>query len=134
MVTVLDKAGHAVVIVCDGREAIEAFEKESFDLILMDVQMPIMGGLEATMRIREREALAGGHIPIIAITAHAMTGDRDRCLRAGMDDYMSKPIRREELLDRIQQLTSVSESAEASIRALKQLRTGGAGCSERPGA
>src|SRR5437867_1983564 len=72
-------------------------EREKFDLILMDVQMPEMGGLEATRRIREREQVSGEHIPIIAMTANAMKGDRERCLEAGMDDYISKPIDPEQL-------------------------------------
>jgi CheY-like chemotaxis protein/HPt (histidine-containing phosphotransfer) domain-containing protein len=78
--------------------AVEAFSDGSFDLILMDVQMPEMDGFEATRRIRELEEATGGHITIVAVTAHAMTGDRERCLAAGMDDYVSKPLRKEDLL------------------------------------
>lgn len=76
----LEKRGHTVVVVEDGAEVLPALEKESFDLILMDVQMPEMDGLEATRAVREKEKTTGEHIPIIAMTAHAMKGDRERCL------------------------------------------------------
>jgi PAS domain S-box-containing protein len=95
---ILQKAGHELVHVSTGREAVEAFSDGSFDLILMDVQMPEMDGFEATRRIRELEETTGGHITIVAMTAHAMAGDRERCLAAGMDDYVSKPLRKEDLL------------------------------------
>ena len=88
----LEKHGHAVSTAANGIEAISAFETGQFDLILMDVQMPLMDGLEAAASIRAKEQLAGGHIPIIALTAHAMREDRDRCIQAGMDEYVSKPI------------------------------------------
>ncbi|MCS6865615.1 MAG: response regulator, partial [Gemmata sp.] len=88
----LEKQGHTVVVAPDGQAAIAAWERESFDLILMDVQMPNLDGLQATAIIREREAGTGRHIPIIAMTAHALAGDRERFLAAGMDDYISKPI------------------------------------------
>jgi PAS domain S-box-containing protein len=96
-VKLLEKAGHAVTVAGSGREAVEAVEREPFDLVLMDVQMPDMGGFEATSRIRQREQTAGRHVPIIAMTAHAMKGDRERCLAAGMDDYVSKPVRAQDL-------------------------------------
>jgi two-component system sensor histidine kinase/response regulator len=95
---ILEKAGHVLVHVATGREAVEAFSDGSFDLILMDVQMPEMDGFEATRRIRELEESTGGHTRIVAMTAHAMAGDRERCLAAGMDDYVSKPLRKEDLL------------------------------------
>ncbi|MEY2496188.1 MAG: two-component system, sensor histidine kinase and response regulator [Verrucomicrobiota bacterium] len=95
---ILEKAGHALVHAANGREAVEAFSDGAFDLIFMDVQMPEMDGFEATRRIREIEATTGGHITIVAMTAHAMAGDRERCLAAGMDDYVSKPLRKEDLL------------------------------------
>jgi CheY-like chemotaxis protein len=98
----LEKHGYSVVVVSDGALALEAVEKECFDLILMDVQMPRMDGLEAARAIRQREKAAGGHMPIIALTAHAMKGDRDRCVEAGMDRYISKPIRMKELLEAIE--------------------------------
>jgi signal transduction histidine kinase/CheY-like chemotaxis protein/HPt (histidine-containing phosphotransfer) domain-containing protein len=97
----LRKHGHDVTIVRDGRAAVAALEGEghsAFDAVLMDVQMPALDGLEATALIRERERRTGGHIPIVALTAHAMKGDRDVCLRAGMDGYVSKPVRAAELL------------------------------------
>src|SRR5207248_4756120 len=95
---ILEKAGHVLVHATTGREAVEAFSDGSFDLILMDVQMPEMDGFEATRRIRELEETTGGHITIVAMTAHAMAGDRERCIAAGMDDYVSKPLRKEDLL------------------------------------
>ena len=88
----LKKEGHSVVLVSNGAEALEAATNASFDLILMDVQMPVMNGYEATAAIRKLELKTGRHTPIIALTAHAMTGDRDTCLSAGMDDYLAKPI------------------------------------------
>jgi len=98
----LGKRGHKVVVARNGREAVAAVQHGPggvFDLILMDVQMPDMDGFEATAAIRARELSTGGHVPIVAVTAHAMKGDRERCLAAGMDGYLSKPIRVKELLD-----------------------------------
>jgi two-component system, sensor histidine kinase and response regulator len=95
---ILEKEGHLLVHVATGREAVEAFSDGCFDLILMDVQMPEMDGFEATRRIRELEEGTGRHITIVAVTAHAMADDRERCLAAGMDDYVSKPLRKEDLL------------------------------------
>jgi len=91
-VGLLKRRGHRVTVASNGREALAALEREAFDLVLMDVQMPEMGGLEATVAIRERERTSGGHIRIVAMTAHAMNGDRERCLAAGMDGYLSKPV------------------------------------------
>jgi CheY-like chemotaxis protein len=88
----LEKRGHLVTVTGDGRKAVEALANQIFDLILMDVQMPATEGFEATAVIREREKHDGTHIPIIALTANAMTGDRERCLPAGMDRYPVKPI------------------------------------------
>jgi CheY-like chemotaxis protein len=134
----LEKRGHTVVIAGNGREALEALAKERFDLVLMDVQMPEMDGLEATTEIRRREkqfevtsdewravqtqgdgtssersplvtchsSLPSGHIPIIAMTAHAMRGDRERCLQAGMDGYVAKPINAQQLFELIEALAS----------------------------
>jgi two-component system sensor histidine kinase/response regulator len=93
----LEKRGHRVVVAANGREALAALEKESYDLVLMDIQMPEMNGMEATARIREKEKLTGRHQPIVALTAHAMKGDQELCLAGGMDGYLSKPIRTEEL-------------------------------------
>ncbi|MDA0330254.1 MAG: response regulator [Gemmatimonadetes bacterium] len=93
----LERFGHRVHLATNGREVLEVLEKEPFDVILMDIQMPEMDGLEATAKIREREAKDGTFIPIVAMTAHAMVGDRDRFLDAGMNDYVSKPINRDRL-------------------------------------
>jgi signal transduction histidine kinase/DNA-binding response OmpR family regulator len=97
VVRLLEKRGHRVVLAADGLQAIEALHQGSFDLVLMDVQMPEMDGLKATTIIRKEEKKTGKHQPIVALTAHAMTGDRDRCLTAGMDGYLTKPIRPQEL-------------------------------------
>ena len=96
---ILEKGGHTVVLAQTGEMAVEAWESHAFDLVLMDVQMPDIDGFEATALIRKKERESGAHIPIIAMTAHAMSGDRERCLDAGMDDYISKPIRGPVLLD-----------------------------------
>jgi two-component system sensor histidine kinase/response regulator len=95
---ILEKRGHSLVHAANGREAVEAAARETFDRIFMDVQMPEMDGIEATRRIRESEEASGRHTTIVAMTAHAMAGDRERCLAAGMDDYVSKPLRKEDLL------------------------------------
>lgn len=92
MVTLLTRAGMECVTADNGSRAVEAWEREEFDFVVMDVQMPVMDGLTATRIIRERESGTGRHTPIIAITAHAMAEDKDLCLDAGMDDYISKPI------------------------------------------
>jgi signal transduction histidine kinase/CheY-like chemotaxis protein len=95
----LEKRGHRVQVVSDGREAVAALEKENFDLVFMDVQMPEMDGFEATAAIRRKEEGGAVHQRIIALTAHAMKGDKERCIAAGMDGYLSKPIRAQELDD-----------------------------------
>ena len=100
----LEKRGHSVVLTKNGREALDALRRQSFDLILMDCQMPEMDGFETTQRIRSDEATTGGHTPIIALTAHAMKGDRERCLAAGMDGYVAKPIRLEDLFTVIESI------------------------------
>jgi CheY-like chemotaxis protein len=100
-VGVLTRQGHQVTIASNGREAVKAWTAASFDVILMDVQMPDMDGFEATNAIRELEKRSGGHIPIVAMTAHAMSGDRDRCLESGMDEYLSKPIRARQIADKL---------------------------------
>ena len=97
----LEKAGHTVTLAENGLEALVAFEREAFDCILMDVQMPEMGGLEATAAIRRLEAASGKQVPIVALTAHAMQGDRERCEQAGMNGYVSKPVNRQELFAEI---------------------------------
>jgi CheY-like chemotaxis protein len=99
----LEKHGHRVALARNGREALEQIAAQAFDVVLMDVQMPELDGFEATAAIREREKTTGGHLPIVAMTAHAMQSDHQRCLAAGMDGYVSKPIN-------INQLVSVVES------------------------
>jgi two-component system, sensor histidine kinase and response regulator len=88
----LSLRGHEVLVAENGRVALDVLATEEFDLVLMDMQMPEMDGYEATEKIRESERLTGGHLPIIAMTAEAMSGDAERCLATGMDDYISKPI------------------------------------------
>jgi len=111
---ILQREGHVVTVANDGQEAIEAFQSHPFDLILMDVQMPEVDGLQATTAIRELEASSGDHIPILAMTAHALTGDRERCLATGMDGYLSKPIRLKDLVRTIEALEVRNE--QASLR------------------
>jgi len=112
VVRLLEKRGHRIEVASNGREALAALKKARFDLVLMDVQMPEMDGLEATAAIREREKNDGTHQPVIALTAHAMKGDREKCLVAGMDGYLTKPIRPEEL-DEI--LKSYTERARVEV-------------------
>ena len=95
---VLMQNGHSVATAANGVEALEKVERLPFDVILMDIQMPRMDGIEATGRIRQRESRTGGRVPIVALTAHAMKGDRERCLESGMDDYISKPVDMDQLL------------------------------------
>lgn len=104
----LEKAGHETVVAVSGRKALEILREQSFDLVLMDLQMPEMDGFDATAAIRERERTTGQHIPIIAMTAHAMKGDRERCLEKGMDEYIPKPIDANALLEVIAQVMSAA--------------------------
>jgi signal transduction histidine kinase/CheY-like chemotaxis protein len=113
-VRLLEKRGYIVSTAADGREALAALEKEDIDIVLMDVQMPEMDGLEATAAIRKRERSTGRHTPIVAMTAHALKGDEERCLSAGMDAYISKPIRTIELFTTIERLLGKSQEAGAS--------------------
>jgi CheY-like chemotaxis protein len=101
-VEILTQRGHTVVVAHNGNDVLEALNHEAFDLILMDVQMPEMDGIEATAAIRARERVMGGHIPIIAMTANAMQGDRERCLEAGMDGYIAKPVRATDLYQAVE--------------------------------
>ena len=110
-VGLLQSLGHEVRVAQNGLEVLEKLEIETFDLILMDVQMPEMGGFEATEKIRQREADSGQHIPIIGLTAHAMAGDREACLAAGMDDYVPKPVKKDTLLEAIMRVSAKVECA-----------------------
>jgi two-component system sensor histidine kinase/response regulator len=104
----LEKMGHRFALARDGAEAVHAHAAGHFDVILMDVQMPEMNGFEATAQIREREKRTGEHVPIIALTAHAIQGDRDRCIAAGMDDYLSKPLNAVALAEKLETLARKS--------------------------
>lgn len=108
----LEKNGHEVVTAAGGREALAALEQHTFDVALMDVQMPDMDGLEATAAIREAEKTSGAHLPIIAMTANVLEGDRDRCLQAGMDSYVSKPLEARELFRALEKIVPAERSAE----------------------
>jgi len=123
VVALLEQQGHRVTLASDGKQALARAAEEDFDLILMDVQMPEMSGLEASAAIRERETGTRAHVPIVALTAHAMTGDRERCLAAGMDGYVSKPLRPDELFAAIE--TALAPSAG-------QDPAGSAAAAERP--
>jgi CheY-like chemotaxis protein/HPt (histidine-containing phosphotransfer) domain-containing protein len=109
--TVLQRAGHDAILVTNGKEAVDAMERGRFDAVLMDVQMPVMGGFEATRLIREREARSGRRTPIIAVTARAMKGDREDCFAAGMDGFVAKPIQSAKLLEMLDRLGSDSKPA-----------------------
>jgi PAS domain S-box-containing protein len=109
----LEKRGHCVVVAESGKKALDAWREQRFDLILMDVQMPEMDGFEATAKIRDHEKSGRDHIPIIAMTAHALVGDRERCLAAGMDDYVSKPISTRDLFAAIERVLPAAAKAHA---------------------
>jgi len=113
----LEKRGHRVTVACNGLQALSALENGSFDLVLMDVQMPVMDGLEATTLLREREKASGEHQAVVAMTALVMKGDRERCMATGMDGYLSKPISPQELdevLDSYQPVGQVSASGRVN--------------------
>jgi CheY-like chemotaxis protein/HPt (histidine-containing phosphotransfer) domain-containing protein len=112
---VLEKQGHRVVAVVNGAAAVRAVQQEVFDVVLMDVQMPEMNGLEATRAIRSWECERGGHVPIVAMTAHAMKGARDDCLAAGMDHYLSKPIQIPDVIRVLDEVASVNGSGEETV-------------------
>jgi len=97
----LEKQRHSVVVAATGREALAAIARTPFDVVLMDIQMPEMDGYEATTALRARERAEGGRLPVIALTANAMNGDREACLERGMDGYLSKPVRPQELFSEI---------------------------------
>ena len=106
--------GHSTTVAPDGRQALERLKDAAFDLVLMDVQMPEMDGFAAARAIRDRERNTGKHIPIVAMTAHAMKGDEERCREAGMDDYVSKPATRQALADAIERVLSRGTPAGAN--------------------
>jgi len=109
----MEKRGHRVRVESDGRAALAAIEEAAFDLVLMDVQMPVMDGWEAARRIRARELGTASHIPIIAMTAHAMSGDRETCFKAGMDGYVAKPVNPDELFAAIEGVTGAGTVSPA---------------------
>jgi PAS domain S-box-containing protein len=117
VVLLLEQHGYEVVVASDGRQALAQWAEQPFDLILMDVQMPVLSGLEAAAAIRERERGTGKRVPIVALTAHAMTGDRERCLAAGMDGYVSKPLRPTELFATIGAVLGPPGGAEPGANA-----------------
>jgi CheY-like chemotaxis protein len=119
VVRLLEKQGHSALVVGTGRAALEALEEREFDLVLMDVQMPDMDGFEATAAIRDREKGNGKHVPIVAMTAHAMTGDQERCLAAGMDGYVAKPISAQALATEINRVRTAYSASQPEL-VLKQ--------------
>jgi PAS domain S-box-containing protein len=106
----LEKHNHTVRRAANGREALDIIEKETFDCVLMDLQMPVLDGFEASAAIRKKELISGGHLPIIALTAHAIAGDLERCLAAGMDGYLTKPINAKEVIATVERVLLASES------------------------
>lgn len=125
---ILRKRGHDVVIAHNGREAIDRYQNETMDVILMDVQMPIMDGLQATAAIRELEESTGQHIPIIAMTAHALRGDREACMDIGMDAYLSKPLDANQLIKTIERLAAPA----STIMASEQFKTETSAATDKP--
>jgi PAS domain S-box-containing protein len=119
-VGMLARAGHGAVVAANGREALALLEREVFDLVLMDVQMPELDGFETTAAIREREKVRGGHLPIVALTAHAMKGDAERCLAAGMDAYLAKPLEMAQLRGVLASLGKGRPSKKAPAKAASQ--------------
>ena len=115
---ILEKQGHSVYIANDGKEALKALDNYNFDLVFMDIQMPEMDGFQATCIIREKEKLTGKHIPIIAMTAYAIEGDREKCLEAGMDNYISKPFKSKEVLEMIDIVLSPDKEDEEGLEKL----------------
>jgi len=110
----LDRAGHAAVVVSTGAEVLTALERHDFDVVLMDLQMPEIDGFEATRAIRRQERSTGGHIPIVALTAHVAKGDAERCLEAGMDAYISKPLRARDLFAAIESALDPARATRAT--------------------
>jgi CheY-like chemotaxis protein/HPt (histidine-containing phosphotransfer) domain-containing protein len=117
----LARLGHSAVVAANGRAGLEMLGREHFDAVLMDVQMPEMDGLETTAHIRAAEQKTGRHLPIVALTAHAMTGDRERCLAAGMDGYLAKPIDPDALATALAALASAVPTEDSSAKAVDSL-------------
>jgi PAS domain S-box-containing protein len=126
-VRLLERRGHSVIVAENGRQALTAIERHKFDLVLMDVQMPEMGGLEATQLIREKEKSTGEHLPILAMTAHAMQGDRERCIAAGMDGYLAKPIDPKSFLQTVEGISQRAEQTETTPKETKSRDASGDG-------
>src|SRR5206468_5076979 len=118
-VVVLQKAGYSVDAVDTGAQALEKVQSNHYNVVLMDVQMPELDGFEATHKIREWEKNTGQHIPIIAMTAHAMQGDRERCLDAGMDDYVTKPLQPKVLFSALDRWTHTDQLPTETIESLQ---------------
>jgi two-component system, sensor histidine kinase and response regulator len=118
-VRLLEKMGHSVAVANNGQEALDMTAQEEFDLVLMDMQMPVMGGVEATLAIRQREKAQGGHLPIIAMTANAMQGDRETCMDAGMDGYVSKPINTALMAAEMERVWGAAKAAKKTVTAPK---------------
>ncbi len=114
----LKMRGHQVRIASNGKDVLEALAAEAFEIILMDVQMPVMDGFQATATIREKERSTGQHIPIIAMTGYAMKGDRQRCIDAGMDGYICKPIRSQELFEIVESFTTTAPKEKDALAPL----------------
>ena len=114
---ILDAAGISYRIVSNGAEAVEAWQQARPSIIMMDISMPVMNGLQATQEIRRLEAETGEHVPIVGVTAHALDGDREMCLASGMDDYITKPISPERLEDRIRHWTGIESADQAAASA-----------------
>ena len=118
ILALLRKRGHTTAVAGNGVEALAAIEQDSFDLVLMDIQMPEMDGLEAVRRIRKAEAMTGQRLPVVAMTARAMAGDREAILAAGMDDYLEKPVQVERLDAVLRQVSSAGPSGPSARAAL----------------
>jgi signal transduction histidine kinase/DNA-binding response OmpR family regulator/HPt (histidine-containing phosphotransfer) domain-containing protein len=121
-VRLLEKAGHTVAVAGNGREALDAIARVDFDVVLMDVQMPVMGGFEATALLRERERGTGRRLPVVATTAHAMKGDREQCMAAGMDSYLAKPIQAAELFSILAEFFPLTETKPAGPHDLARFK------------
>ena len=114
-VRLLEREGHTVVVAANGREALLALAAASFDVVLMDVQMPVMDGVEATEALRRSQRGSGRHTPIVALTANAMKGDKERYLNCGMDGYLTKPIRRKELTEALQRFAAPARTLDGPV-------------------